>query len=89
MIICAAIKDIRTGDVFCGVRHGDIYSQLHAANHRIPRDKVIEGFVDSRNNFYNRHEAFMWAMQIDQLPAIVLHYKQEKGETELYSEDLY
>ena len=89
MIICAAIKDTRTGDVFCGVRHGDIYSQLHAANHRIPHDKVIEGFVDSRNNFYNRHEAFMWAQQIGQLSATVLHYKQQQGETELYSEDLY
>lgn len=89
MIICAAIKDARTGDVFCGVRHGDIYSQLRAASHQIPHDKAIEGFVDSRNNFYNRHEAFMWAMQIGQLPATVIQYKQEKGKTELYSEDLY
>lgn len=31
----------------------------------------------------------MWAQQIGQLSATVLHYKQEKGETELYSEDLY
>lgn len=89
MIICAAIKDIRTGDVFCGVHHEDIYSQLRAANHRIPHEKAIEGFVDSRNNFYNRHEAFMWAMQIGQLSATIIQCKQEKGEKELYSEDLY
>lgn len=25
MIICAAIKDTRTGAVFGGIRHGDIY----------------------------------------------------------------
>lgn len=88
MIICAAIKDTQTGDVFCGVRHGDIYNQLHAASYQIPHDKAIEGFVDSRNNFYNRHEAFMWAMQIGQLSATVIQYKQEKSEKELYSEDL-
>lgn len=89
MIICAAIKDTRTGDIFCGVRHRDIYNQLHTTNHRIPYEKAIEGFVDSRNNFYNRHEAFMWAMQIGQLPATVVQYKQEKDEKELFSEDLY
>lgn len=89
MIICAAIKDSRTGDIFCGVRHGDIYRQLHAVSYHIPRDKAIEGFVDSRNNFYNRHEAFMWAQQIGQLSATTIQHKNEKGETDLYSEDLY
>lgn len=50
---------------------------------------AIEGFVDNRNNFYNRHEAFMWAQQIGQLPETVLEYKKEHMENELYSEDLY
>lgn len=31
MIICAAIKDTRTGAVFGGIRHGDIYSAMHDA----------------------------------------------------------
>lgn len=34
-------------------------------------------------------EAFMWAQQIGQLPDTVLYYKQQKGETELFSKDLY
>lgn len=42
-----------------------------------------------RNNFYDRHEAFIWAQQIGQLPDTVLYHKQQKGETELFSEDLY
>ena len=31
MIICAAIKDTRTGAVFGGIRHGNIYSAMHDA----------------------------------------------------------
>ena len=89
MIICAAIKDTRTGAVFGGIRHGDIYSAMHDAGITPPREKAIEGFLDMRNNFYDRHEAFMWAQQIGQLPATVLYHKQQEGETELFSEDLY
>lgn len=89
MIICAAIKDTRTGAVFGGIRHGDIYSAMHDAGITPPREKAIEGFLDMRNNFYDRHEAFRWAQQIGQLPDTVLYHKQQKGETELFSEDLY
>ena len=52
-------------------------------------DFLVKGFVDNRNNFYNRHEAFMWAQQIGQLPETVLEYKKDHSENELYSEDLY
>ena len=89
MIICAAIKDTRTGAVFGGIRHGDIYSAMHDAGITPPRAAAIEGFLDMRNNFYDRHEAFIWAQQIGQLPDTVLYHKQQKGETELFSEDLY
>ena len=86
MIICAALKDRDTNAIFCGVRHGDIYEMLYNLDYKID---AIEGFVDNRNNFYNRHEAFMWAQQIGQLPETVLEYKEEHMENELYSEDLY
>ena len=85
MIICAALKDTRTGQLFCGVRHSDIYEMLHNMTYK---SKYIEGFVDNRNNFYNRHEAFMWTQQIGQLPETVLEYKKDHSENELYSEDL-
>ena len=55
MIICAAIKDTRTGAVFGGIRHGDIYSAMHDAGITPPRAAAIEGFLDMRNNFYDRH----------------------------------
>ena len=86
MIICAALKDRNTNAIFSGVRHADIYEMLYNLNYKID---AIEGFIDNRNNFYNRHEAFMWAQQIGQLPETVLEYKEEHMENELYSEDLY
>lgn len=89
MIICAAIKDTSTGQVFYGTRHGDIYEIMHCFGYKVPSDLLVEGFVDNRNNFYNRHEAFMWAQQIGQLPETVLEYKKDHSENELYSEDLY
>lgn len=89
MIICAAIKDISTGQVFYGPRHEDIYEMMHCFGYKAISDFLVEGFVDNRNNFYIRHEAFMWAQQIGQLPETVLEYKKEHMENELYSEDLY
>lgn len=74
MIICSALKDRNTNVIFSGVRHADIYEMLHNLDYKID---AIEGFVDNKNNFYNRHEAFMWVQQIGQLPETVLEYKKE------------
>ena len=89
MIICAAIKDTSTGQVFYGPRHGDIYEMMRCFGYKATSDFLLEGFVDDKNKFYNRHEAFMWALQIGQLPKTVIEYKNDHSENELYSEDLY
>lgn len=89
MIICAAIKDTRTDAVFGGIRHGDIYSAMHDAGITPPKDAAIEGFLDEKNNFYNRYEAYNIAMTNGQLSATTRQHKRDKGERELYSEDLY
>lgn len=89
MIICAAIKDTRTGAVFGGIRHGFIYSAMHDAGITPPHEKAIEGFLDEKGNFYDRYEAYDIAMTNDQMSATARHYKLEKGERELFSEDLY
>ena len=57
MIICAAIKDTRTGAVFGGIRHGFIYSAMYDAGIAPPHEKAIEGFLDEKGNFYDRYEA--------------------------------
>ena len=89
MIICAAIKDTRTGAVFGGIRHGDIYSAMHDAGITPPREKAIEGFLDEKGNFYDRIEAYDYVVEHHQLPRTVWQWKFEKSERELYSEDLY
>lgn len=86
MIICAVLKDKDTNAIFPGIRHSDIYEMLYNLDYKID---AIEGFVDNRNNFYNRHEAFMLAQQIGQLLETVLEYKKDHSENKLYSEDLY
>ena len=55
MIICAAIKDTRTGVVFGGIRHGFIYSAMRDAGITLPHEKAIEGFLDEKGNFYDRY----------------------------------
>ena len=89
MIICAAIKDTRTGAVFGGIRHGFIYSAMHDAGITPPHEKAIEGFLDEKGNFYDRYEAHDIAMTNGQMSATARHYKRDKGERELFSEDLY
>lgn len=51
MIICAAIKDTRTGAVFGGIRHGDIYSAMHDADITPPKDAAIEASSMKRITF--------------------------------------
>ena len=89
MIICAAIKDTRTGAVFGGIRHGNIYSAMHDAGITPPRGAAIEGFLDEKNNFYNRYEAYNIAITNGQMSATTRQLKRDRGEKELFSEDLY
>ena len=89
MIICAAIKDTRTGAIFGGIRHGSIYSAMHDAGITPPHGAAIEGFLDERGTFYDRYEAYIVAMNNGQMSATTRQHKRDKGEKELYSEDLY
>lgn len=53
----SALKDRDTNTIFSGIRHADIYEMLHNLDYKID---AIEGFVNNQNNFYNRHETFIW-----------------------------
>ena len=89
MIICAAIKDTRTGAVFGGIRHGFIYSAMRDAGITPPHEKAIEGFLDEKGKFYDRYEAYDIAMVNGQMSATARQLKRERNEKELFSEDLY
>lgn len=89
MIICAAIKHIPTGAVFGGIRHGLIHESMRGAGIWPHNKDIIEGFLDSENNFYDRTEAFKHALKCGQLSMATRWYKRDNREIELYSEDLY
>jgi hypothetical protein len=105
-ILCAAIhfddgteydnqpKNINTGIVLCGFRHGCIFPQLNFASKgklRLVKDRLnngieekSQGFITSHNRYVEREEALIIALANDQ----VLDLKEVRG-NRLYSEDLY
>jgi hypothetical protein len=96
MILASAIKYyIETTDEFvilCGARHGDIFTQLEKLGFR-PRegyDEIEQGFIDHKNNFLNREEAYEHAKMCGQL-CEKIQYEKEKGTfvRSLISEDLW
>lgn len=88
MLIASAIKFLieATGKevILCGCRHGDIFAQLEPLGFKPGKGyKWLEqGFIDNKNNFYNREEAFLYAKSIGQI-------KSNKEKATLYSEDLW
>lgn len=89
MILCAAVRLRATGTVIGCCRHGDGYSALHDFDPFIGISEVEEGFLDDKGEFLTREEAFEHAFKIGQLSMTTYQTKHEKGETELYSEDLW
>ena len=62
---------------------------MHDAGITPPRAAAIEGFLDEKNNFYDRYVTCEIAMTNGQMSATTRQYKRDKGERELFSEDLY
>jgi hypothetical protein len=94
-ILCAAIhfddgkqypnqpKNIETGIVLCGWRHGSIFPQIGGLVRERQELGIYEkeqGFITSKNRFIDRKEAAILAFTTGQI---------DKPKTELYSEDLY
>ena len=76
--------------IFPCVRHGFGYSTLHdLVGTKYHQRDIVEGFIDTNGKFYDRVDAYEYVMFHGQLSASTRALKREKGETELYSEDLY
>ena len=82
--------------IIAGARHADCYETLHelapfTSEWPKKNDKIIEGFVTNSPivKFLDRHDAYLLARESRQLSASVVAMKEDKGEKELYSEDLY
>ena len=91
MIVCAALRlvnDKRDIVIPCH-RHHNGYAILRDLVFDYHTFDVIEGFIDSRNNFLNRKEALIHWNMCGQSSAEDRHRKAQRGEDELFSEDLY
>lgn len=101
-IVCAAIRftlnnikeECTRKDIILPCpRHGDGYrnfayiSNMLTGNYKSSDWNKEEGFIDEAGNFYTRGKAF--ELVKDSLPASLVYFKEQRKETELYSEDLY
>lgn len=85
MILASAIKyHITKTDrdvILCGARHGDIFIQLEGLGFE-PRDgyeEIAQGFIDHKNNFLTREEAYEHAKMCGQLCEKIQYEREEKG----------
>lgn len=94
MIICAAIqiqferngRQVET--VIYGLRHANCWETMAVLG--VPAQHTeVEGFIDDKNRFLDRCDAFTHALECGQLPVAVHTHKAENREIQLYSEDLY
>ena len=91
-ILCAAIyinddtvyvhqpKNIDTGIVICGRRHHNCFTTLALTDITRKSNKLIQGFVTSKDRFLNRRDSAIVAYKVRQI--------KEPSDT-LISEDLY
>ena len=96
MIVCAALKINKKTDkgieeiVMPCLRHGFGWSTLNSlVGDTFTAKDVVEGFIDNKGNFLDRIEALEHAEICGQLSQSTRWYKEDHGDTELYSEDLY
>lgn len=97
MILASAIKyhiDKTDKDVIlCGARHGNIFSQLKQLgfDERIHYKEIEQGFIDHKNNFLTREEAYDHAKMCGQLCEKIIHEREVDGKfgKQMVSEDLW
>lgn len=92
MILASAVKyKIEANGkevVLCGARHGDVFKQLEALGFE-PRkgyEEIEQGFIDHKNNFLTREEAYEHAKMCGQIGTTIAY---EKGEERLFGKKLY
>ena len=97
MILAAAIKYYieETGKevVLCGARHGDIFIQIEALGFEPHKgyEEIEQGFIDHKNNFLTREEAFEHAKMCGQLCEKIIYDRENGGVggKKMISEDLW
>ena len=91
MILAAAIKyhiDKTDSDVvLCGARHGDVFVQLE----QLGFQEIEQGFIDHKNNFLTREEAYEHAKMCGQICEKIIDERENKSMfgKQMISEDLW
>ena len=98
MIIAAALKISQPPPLdyiqIVGLRHSNCYTTLQLLNPDLSKkareeNLITEGFIDHKNHFHTRREAYLIARDIGQLSWQNYYDKLNRNEFVLYSEDLY
>ena len=97
MILAAAVKYKieATGKevVLCGARHGDVFDQLEALGFepRTGYKELAQGFIDHKNNFLTREEAYEHAKMCGQICEKIIYEREEENVfgKKMISEDLW
>ena len=97
MILAAAIKYRieATGKevVLCGARHGNIFEQIEALGFETRKGykELEQGFIDHKNNFLTREEAYEHAKMCGQICEKIIYEREEKNifGKKMISEDLW
>ena len=97
MILAAAIKYKieATGKevVLCGARHGNVFEQLEALGFKQRKGykELEQGFIDHKNNFLTREEAYEHAKMCGQICEKIIYEREENNifGKKMISEDLW
>lgn len=99
LIVCAAVRNKSTGEVVCGARHGDcLNAVIRYKLDEKPGSETWEcGFIDQKNRFITRKEAWTVADAAGQIrrPAgFEKNYESQRApgvgdDGMLFSENLY
>lgn len=84
-IVCAAIKDIKTGLIFSlsrPNRHHNILHLMYDIKVSNGFGDVVQGFLSTHGDFYNREDAAKIALNNHQIEKLM-------SPPDLYSEDLW
>ena len=96
MILASAIKyhinETNKEVVLCGARHGDIFVQLDQLGLKEKGYKELEqGFIDHKNNFLTREEAYEHAKMCGQICEKIIYEREQENifGKHMISEDLW
>jgi len=86
LIVCAAMRSMKTGAIICGARHYDsiMHQAINALGGKEAVGRMEQGFIDQRGNFLTRAEAHVIAKKEGQI-----RRRCGGDDKELFSENLY